>query len=348
MVNLVRVKRKRGLPSPADRLYVDVNDGQLGADDNLLAGLSLDNSGNGAASSAQIRPRRTKRYRRIVGNMTLLELEAQAFRDGFETGVDRAESGGPPGQAGEQAGEQAGGAGEETAIKGPEEMLKISSEVKIETAIDSTVGAKETTLHSADASNSSKRKQCSMTYAVVKRRRESHHVMSSAPETHGERSGLFELDPLRRLGGGYRVCDLEFTPSTPDAKAREEDDDELYDLYVEEDGDNGAEDSHVWEMSESCAVVYVDDCDFFMPEFDEDQEDSDLFDSDDSNAEDYFLNDYPDEEEGDGEERGDDGVDGIGYRVGPDGLQGFGWDSEEGDEGYGEESDEWNSDFDEY
>lgn len=40
MMNIVRVKRKRGLPSPAGRLYVDVNDDRLVAD-NLLAGLTL-------------------------------------------------------------------------------------------------------------------------------------------------------------------------------------------------------------------------------------------------------------------------------------------------------------------
>ena len=278
MVNLVRVKRKRGLPSPAESLYVDVNDGRSA--DNLIEGLSLSGNGNGGNGSNG-RPPRTKRYRRIVGNMTLIEFEAQEFRDGFERetlGAD-VEAGGSTQQGASEANEEA-----------------------------------ETRSTAIDDSNQTKRKASAMTYAVVKRRREAASsptdAVGPAVGPAGPANGDLDLDPLRRLGVTYRVCDLEFTPATPDVKSRSEDGDgvfeDLYDLYVEDDDWQPVEDSS--RDVTSCAVVYVDDCDFFIPEFDMDREPSSSFDSEDSNDEGYFMNDYPDEDDDDDDddERDDD------------------------------------------
>lgn len=338
MVNLVRVKRKRGLPSPAGRLYVDVNGDRLVAD-NLMAGLSLGSSeANGEASSVQDRPRRAKRYRRIIGNMTLLELEAQAFREGFEAGVTQ------PGTTGQAhvavAGEDRPAVTRPITTNDEKEIREDAPEVGnvggVEIEEATKKGAIETV--AMQGSSNGKRKQCSMIYAVVKRRRESRH-MAAASER--ELDGSLELDPLRRLGGGYRVCDLEFTPSTPDAKSRAGEEDALYDLYVEEeeDDDRGGGGCSVGNglVSSSCAVVYVDDGDFFMPEFDEDHETSDGFGSDDSNAEEYYLNDYPEEEDDDVDDVDEDGVAFGVARAG----HGFGWDSDEG--GSGTDSDAWDS-----
>ena len=324
MMNIVRVKRKRGLPSPAGRLYVDVNDDRLVAD-NLLAGLTLGSPeaslASGGASSGQARPRRAKRYRRIMGNMTMLELESQAFREGFEAGVGllgpRADARAADGAEGWPALTRLMKAEDTKHIK--EDVQDVEEEVQEATKEDSR-GAAEAggDIH---AFGCAKRKQCSMIYAVVKRQRESRRLAAS-PGSGGELGGSLDLDPLRRLGGGYRVCDLEFTPSTPDVKSRAGEEDELYDLYVEEDDadDRGGDDCGGSGQSSSCAVVYVDDGDFFMPEFDEDHEASDGLGSEDSNAEDHYLNDYPEDED----EEGDD-----------EGLQGFGWDSDVSGSGTG-------------
>ena len=311
MVNLVRVKRKRGLPSPADRLYVNVNvnvNDEPAAAEILIRGLSLgegEGEGEGGGSG---RPR-TKRYRRIVGNMTLLELEAQEFRDGFEalTGGEN----------------PAGG--------------------RVDPADRSD--ASEARPPANTVARTSKRKPCGMTYAVVKRRREgtspAQNGSASGSRAHGNSppvnisnsAPLYDdLDPLRRLGASYRVCDLEFSPATPDVKTRAEDDDgeDIYDIYVEDDGDrvgDGDGDGDDGDGAEgvcagSRAIVYVDDSDFFYPEFDLDHESGSDFDSEDSNREGYFMNDYPDEDD----HGGSLGRIGGGWESGVDEYGGWGGD----------------------
>jgi len=304
MVNLVRVKRKRGLPSPADRLYVNVNDEPAAAAaENLIRGLSLGEGEGEGEGGGSDRPR-TKRYRRIVGNMTLLELEAQEFRDGFEALTGRGEN--PVG-----------------GRVGPADRSDASEARPLANTVAGT----------------SKRKPCGMTYAVVKRRREvtspAQNGSASGSRAHGNPSPVNvsnsaplydDLDPLRRLGASYRVCDLEFSPATPDVKTRAEDGDgeDIYDIYVEDDGDrvgdDGDGDGAEGVCAGSRAIVYVDDSDFFYPEFDLDHESGSDFDSEDSNREGYFMNDYPDEENhggslgriGGGWESGDDEYGGWG------------------------------------
>lgn len=343
MVNIVRVKRKRGLPSPAGRLYVDVNDDRLVAD-NLLTNLSLGSPeaslADGAASSGRERPRRAKRYRRIIGNMTLLELEAQALQEGFETAVAQL---GPSVRADEcpavtQSVTQSVTSNDAKEVMEQAREAGALGEVGIEEATAQETGG---AMHGASIDATGKRKQCSMIYAVVKRRRENVHQAMASGSGRGP-EGLLELDPLRRLGGTYRVCDLEFTPSTPDVKSRAGEEDELYDLYVEEEEDGGGRGGDGCSVenervSSSCAVVYVDDADFFMPEFDEDHEASDGFGTEDSNAEEYYLNDYPEEEDDEGDDGEDD--DGMPCRVA---RAVPGWDSDEG--GSVTDSDAWDSD----
>ena len=275
--------------------------------------------------------------------MTLFELEAQAFREGFEAGVAQL---GPSGQANVAVGaEERPAVTQSMTASGTKEVTEQAREVENVGGVEIEEATTNEAIETGGAiqgASSGKRKQCSMIYAVVKRRRDSRHQAAASGSGRGL-DEVLELDPLRRLGGAYRVCDLEFTPSTPDAKSRAGEEDELYDLYVEEDeddGDRGGDGCSVGDerVSSSCAVVYVDDDDFFMPEFDEDHEASDGFGSEDSNAEEYYLNDYPEEEDDEGDEGKDVDEDGMPCGVAR-AVQGFGWDGD----GSGTDSDAWDS-----
>lgn len=102
-------------------------------------------------------------------------------------------------------------------------------------------------------------------------------------------------DPLERMGVGYRICDIECTAIHNEGDDGDElSGEDMYDLYVqkssmdEEEGDDEGQ----------YQVIYLRNDDFFIPE--ERFDGTDSFDgTEDSNAEGYYGNDYPDDDDND-------------------------------------------------
>ena len=127
-------------------------------------------------------------------------------------------------------------------------------------------------------------------YSVATRRQNASHAV----ERHYENND----DPLKQTKR-YKICDLECgSHSEYNKVARDGDDDEhLYDLYIaEEEQPEEEERQDKVEYDRQHTLILYDE-DFFIPEEDDDHTDSCLYDTEDSNAEDYYANDYPDEDE---------------------------------------------------
>lgn len=124
------------------------------------------------------------------------------------------------------------------------------------------------------------------------------HVQYSVTRRKRGRTGLDmnelldEEDPLKRMGL-FRICDIECKFSGDIDKENDDDakTEDVFDLYIQKDSHD--DDSDVLEEHQ---IIYVRDEDFFVPDECFDAEDS-FEDTEDSNAEGYYGNDYPDDED---------------------------------------------------
>ena len=173
------------------------------------------------------------------------------------------------------------------------EMVKISAD-------DPTAFTRKTTHTSSSVVVNQGEDFKNYYYSVATRRQDASHALGIDYNN--------EDDPLKQTKR-YKICDLECgSHSENDTVPQDEnknnnDDVHLYDLYIaeeqpeEEEGkDQQQQDSDEVEHDHQHTLILYDE-DFFIPEEDDDHTDSCLYDTEDSNAEDYYANDYPDEDE---------------------------------------------------